>query len=213
MTFDPRVEYRDSDIANSYDQKFKTLSGRIFHWAESRQLERIIHGILKGGRVLDAPCGTGRLTEVFLTHGLAILGGDISGEMIGIARHRHQSVNGELIFSQMDFLHVPLADGAVTATFSIRFLVHIPPHERVAILKEFRRVSRQWVVISLSISTPWHRLRRRIKGWLGHDKPIRHPITDEDMRRELAQAGLKEVKRFYTFPIVSEEILVVCEPS
>src|SRR5215469_9046728 len=104
MTFDPRTEYQDLDTANAYDRKFESLSGQVFHWAESRQLSRIAREIVKGSRVLDAPCGTGRLTEIFLRQGLVAIGGDISGEMIHIARSRLLSDKNGASFSRMDFL-------------------------------------------------------------------------------------------------------------
>jgi hypothetical protein len=78
-------------------------------------------------------------------------------------------------------------------------------------LRELARVSRRWVVLTLSISTPWHRLRRAIKAWLGHWKPVRHPATSRAIARELAAAGLREVRRFHTCPVLSEEIVLVCE--
>ena len=78
-------------------------------------------------------------------------------------------------------------------------------------LKEFSRIARYEVVVSLSVSNSWMRLRRKIKEWLGHDKPVRNPVTVKDMRRELEAAGLYQVKQFWTVPILSEQIIVVCE--
>jgi ubiquinone/menaquinone biosynthesis C-methylase UbiE len=212
MSFDVRTHYQDPEIATRYDrERFSSLSGRVFRWAERRVLERVLRSMPPGATVLDAPCGTGRLLEVFLERGARAVAADISGEMITVARRRTARWNSRVRFARMDFLEIPLADRSVAATFSIRFLPHISPAERVRMLREFRRVSQQWVVISYSLSTPWHRLRRGIKGWLGHPKPVRHPVTSQALAQELSQAGLREVKRLWTFPVLSEQVVVVCD--
>ena len=212
MTFDPRTEYQDIDTAEQYDVKrFSTISGKLFQWAERRDLQRIVRKIPAGSLLMDAPCGTGRLLPLYLSEGHKILGVDISGEMIQVARRRTARWNGKTNFSRMDFVQIPLVDRSVDTVFSIRFLPHFPPHERVQMLREFSRVSRQRVVISVSISNAWMRFRRKIKDWLGHDKPVRNPVTLQAMREELKQAGLREVERFWTVPVLSEQIIVVCQ--
>jgi ubiquinone/menaquinone biosynthesis C-methylase UbiE len=212
MSFDPRTEYQDIGTAETYDQKrFSSLSGRIFQWSERRVLERIAQTLPAGSIVMDAPCGTGRLSTLYLSNGCTTLGADISGEMIQVARRRTAGWAGQVHFGRMDFVQLPLADHSVDAVFSIRFLPHFPPEERVRMLREFSRVSRKRVVISLSISNPWMRFRRRIKEWLGHDKPVRHPVTLDSIRAELKRAGLKEVARFWTVPFLSEQVIFLCE--
>jgi ubiquinone/menaquinone biosynthesis C-methylase UbiE len=212
MTFDPRTEYQDEATAEQYDQKrFSTISGKLFQWAERKVLDRIVEQVSPGSLVMDAPCGTGRLLPLYLAKGYRILGVDISGEMMTVARRRAAPWSRNASFSRMDFVQIPLRDGSVDAVFSIRFLPHFPPEERIRILREFRRVTRKRVVISLSLSNPWMRFRRRLKEWLGHDKPVRNPVTHDGMRAELQAAGLREVARYWTVPIVSEQVILVCE--
>lgn len=212
MTFDPRTEYQDIDTAEQYDMKrFSTISGKLFQWAERRDLQRIVRKIPAGSLLMDAPCGTGRLLPLYLSEGHKILGVDISGEMIQVARRRTAQWNGKTNFSRMDFVQIPLVDRSVDTVFSIRFLPHFPPQERVQMLREFSRVSRQRVVISVSVSNAWMRFRRKIKGWLGHDKPVRNPVTLAGIRAELKQAGLREIAKFWTVPFVSEQLIIVCD--
>ncbi|HEY2920697.1 MAG TPA: class I SAM-dependent methyltransferase [Candidatus Binatia bacterium] len=165
-----------------------------------------------GSLVMDGPCGTGRFQGLFLSAGLKTLGADISGQMIQVAKKRTERWPGMANFSRMDFVRIPLRDGAVNAVFSIRFLVHFGSDERVAMLREFCRVARCKVVVSLSLSNPWMRIRRKIKELLRHDKPVRYPVTDREIEDELKQAGLREVQRLWTVPFLSEQILIVCVP-
>jgi ubiquinone/menaquinone biosynthesis C-methylase UbiE len=212
MVFDPRQDYQNSQTAQHYDEeRFSCLSGKIFQWAERHSLGRVIRRMAPGSLIIDAPCGTGRLTGLFLQHGLTAIGADISQEMIDVARHRTAWWNGKVAFARMDFVSFPLSDASVTAIFSFRFLPHIHSEERIRMLREFRRVSQRWVIISLSLSTPWHRFRRVLKDFLGLPKPVRHPVTNAALADELARAGLREVERFWTFPILSEQVVVVCE--
>ncbi len=210
-TFDPRTEYQDRETVEQYDHdRFSSLSGMVFQWAERRSLDRILRRLPAGSRILDAPCGTGRLMDLLLRRGFTTIGADISAEMLAVARRRTALWNGQVLFSQMDFFQIPLSERSVTAVLSIRFLPHISPEERMRMLREFRRVSERWVVISVSLSTPWHRFRRRLKGWLGYPKPVHHPVTTRALTNELQQVGLREVQRLWTFPLLSEQVLVVC---
>jgi ubiquinone/menaquinone biosynthesis C-methylase UbiE len=214
MTFDVRTEYQDVHEAEQYDaRRFRSLSGRIFQWAERRALRRALRHVPAGAHLLDAPCGTGRLMDLFLAHGRRVTGADISAEMIAVARRRTARWNGRVGFTRMDFAQMPLGPGTVDAVLCVRFLPHLAPAERVEVLREFSRVSRRWVVLTLSISTPWHRLRRAIKALLGHWKPVRHPATPGAIAAELQAAGLREVRRLHTFPVLSEEIVLVCEKA
>jgi len=214
VSFDPRTEYQDTDTAEQYDQKrFSTLSGKLFQWAEQRVLERILGEVPRGSLVMDAPCGTGRLLPLYLSKGLRLVGSDISAEMINVARRRTERWKDGRNFLRMDFVQIPLSDNSVDAVFSIRFLPHFPPSERIRMLREFRRVSRGQVIISLSVSNGWMRVRRMIKAMLGHDKPVRNPATLTEICHELNTAGLKQIKWFWTFPILSEQIILICEKA
>jgi ubiquinone/menaquinone biosynthesis C-methylase UbiE len=214
MSFDPRTHYQDTVAAERYDDaRFRSLSGRVFQWADRRSMLTVIQELAPGATILDAPCGTGRMSRLFLEKGLKVIGGDISGQMMAVARRRIGATNGKIVFCRMDLTRLPLRDAAVAGVFSIRFLPHIPPAERILMLSELRRVARQWVVISVSISSPWHRLRRKIRDGLGLPKSVRYPVTVHDIESELRQAGLTIRRRIWTFPILSEQVLLVCQKS
>ncbi len=212
MSFDPRREYQDATVAERYDaERFNSLAGKIFQWAERRAIGGVLRSLPGKGRAVDVPCGTGRLSDLLLRRGWQTFACDISAEMLGVARRRNGGQPGRIRFSRMDCADMALASQSVSAVFSIRFLVHIAPGERIKMLREFRRVTDRWVVISMSLSTPWHRVRRRIKSWLGHQRAIRYPVTSSALAEELREGGLREIRRIWTFPILSEEVFVVCE--
>ena len=163
MNFDPRTEYQDTQTAEEYDRRrFTSFSGRLFQLCERRALERVLSSVTLGSLLVDAPCGTGRLMPLYLSKGFRVLGVDISREMIHVARRRTASWKGKANFSRLDFARIPLATDSVDAVFCIRFLPHFPPEERIEMLREFSRIARERVVISLSISNGWMRFRRKL---------------------------------------------------
>lgn len=210
MSFDPRTEYRDRAVAETYDQqRFASLSGRIFQACEHAALRRILGQIAPGTRVLDAPCGTGRHFPLLRACGLEPVGADISPEMLTVAARRDPRAE---FWPPMDLSTMPLKTRSVPVVLSMRFLVHYSPDDRALFLREFARVATDLVIFSASISTPWHRLRRRIKARLGHDAPVRHPVTRAALDAELRHAGLIPRGLTWTCPLLSEQALVVTEP-
>ena len=79
MSFDPRTHYQDVSAAERYDdERFRSLSGRIFQWADKRSILNAMTDLAPGAVILDAPCGTGRMSRLFLENGLIVIVGDIS---------------------------------------------------------------------------------------------------------------------------------------
>jgi ubiquinone/menaquinone biosynthesis C-methylase UbiE len=214
MVFNPRTAYQDIGEARRYDHdRFGSLSGRLFQLAEGYALRRIGRRLPGGAVILDAPCGTGRLMPIFIRLGLVPIGGDISGAMLRVARERVAASHAQERFSLMDLIRIPLADESVDAVFSIRFLPHIAPAERVLMLQEFGRITRRWVVISLSFSSPLHRMRRRIRALFRRGARtvlVGYPADNRAIATQLRQAGLHEVRRLWTVPVLSGQLLLVC---
>jgi ubiquinone/menaquinone biosynthesis C-methylase UbiE len=208
---DPRTRYQDPETAEQYDrQRFHGLAGRLLQWSERRALRRILRAVPPGSWVLDAPCGTGRFLPLYLRAGCRILGVDISEEMIAVARRRLARRQGTICFVRMDLAQIPLRDGCVGTVFSIRFLPHFPSWERIELLRELRRVSQGRVVISLAVSSPWMRCRRKLKGWLHLGTPGGSPVTWDAFRDELKEVGLREAERFWMVSRLSEQVIIVC---
>ena len=214
MSFDPQTHYQNDRIARGYDrERFSSLAGRVFQSAELKTLARLLRHLPSGASLLDVPCGTGRVARALLDWGFRVTAADISHEMIQVAKSRIVKGGGELLASRGSADALPFAGESFDAVLSIRFLPHIASESRREMLKEMARVSRRWVFFSNSYSDSWHRRRRAIKHWLGHQAPTRFPVTERELEAELKAARLREVKRLWTFPLLSEEILVLCEKT
>jgi ubiquinone/menaquinone biosynthesis C-methylase UbiE len=105
-------------------------------------------GLKPGERVLDIGCGTGIAAAAAVGEGRTVLGVDGAAAMLEIARHDVPDAT----FEVMDFNALRLADGSWDVAISSHALLFAD--DRVAALREWRRVVRGGGRISLSVPGP-----------------------------------------------------------
>lgn len=119
----------------------------------SRREQRLIAGLLtsfslRGGRVLDVPCGYGRLFPLYAHLGMTCTGVDFDRDMARLAV-RNDDQDGKRHVLRGNILHLPFADESFDAVICIRLLHHHFHHtERHRLFSELARVSRRYVLIS-----------------------------------------------------------------
>ena len=99
-------------------------------------------------RVLDVGCGTGIAAAAAHQAGAGVVGLDGAPGMIAIARHDVPGVD----FRVGDFMALPFDDGGFDAIISSHALLFAD--DRVAALREWRRVCRRGGRLSLSVPGP-----------------------------------------------------------
>ncbi len=192
------------DAANYRDRRFgRSRHGRKVDAAERQAVNDLIGRLGVRGPVLDVPCGTGRFVPVFAARGCKVLAGDVSTEMLVLARRTAEEAGAACRCLALDARRLPIADGAVDLAVAMRLLHRVrDPAERVAVLRELRRVSRRWVVFSFynrrSARGLRDRLRRRYAG-----------ETRSAIRRDAAEAGLR-LERFLPLRPLARQTLVLC---
>ncbi len=93
---------------------------------------------LKRGLIVDIGCGTGKLGEKLVSAGYGVIGVDVSGKMLAIARGR---LGNKLVMGFADRL--PLKSGAFDLAQCIALLHHLVDRRRVAVtIKEIARVTK-----------------------------------------------------------------------
>lgn len=206
--------YQDQAVARAYDrQRFHGLVGRTFDYLEKRAIGRLVRRVrrlIPHPRVLDVPCGTGRITELLLAEGLEGAAGDISPAMMEVARERCGPRGVSLTFQRLDLDALELPDSCFDLVTCIRLFHHLESVDRARILRELARVTRRFVLVNVALSTSFYRLRRRLKRAL-RQGVSRTNSTWEEIRREAAVAGL--VVRNYRFilPYLSEDLVLLLE--
>jgi ubiquinone/menaquinone biosynthesis C-methylase UbiE len=105
-----------------YDEWFETPIGRAVREREAELIGEFLSPQPEE-RVLDAGCGTGVFTQDILAAGARVVGLDISGPMIGVAREKSKGYPFSAV--RGDMLHLPFRDNYFDKAVSITALEFI----------------------------------------------------------------------------------------
>jgi len=136
---------------------------RLSDWREQQIARAALAMAGDPASVLDLPCGAGRFWPMLAERtGRRILAADNSADMIAVAQATQApEIVARVEAFQTSAFAIDLADGAVDCVFSMRLLHHIAePAHRLAMLREFHRVSRETVVLSLWVDGNFKARRR-----------------------------------------------------
>lgn len=214
INWNPTTHYKDVAVAERYDrERFSSISGRVFNTLEKRCLRKAFSGVSRSAKLLDVPCGTGRLAEVLLDEGFFVTGVDISAAMLEVARRKLQRYADRFDTRVADVVDLAKQEPKrYDAALCARVLMHFPLDQQAAFLASVAKLAKGRVVFTQSFSSPYQRFRRRVKTLLGNQPPAAYPVSEGDLVRLLAGAGLKEVCRLRPLALLSEAIYVIAEP-
>lgn len=153
--------------------------------------------------LLDAPCGTGRLTPVLAARGRTV-GLDVSAPMLAEAR---RAVQGGAAWVAGDVARLPFRDGTFDAVVCCRLLHHLrEPAALEAVLRELVRVSRGLVIASFWDAGSLPALRR---AWLGErPRETRRSLRRATLVALLARAGADVVGWKHSLRFFSRQAFV-----
>jgi 2-polyprenyl-3-methyl-5-hydroxy-6-metoxy-1,4-benzoquinol methylase len=213
MNWDPSAHYQSRRVAERYDdERFSSLSGKAFNRLEQYCVARAFaRYAAPGSKVLDCPCGTGRLAEVLLKDGFHVVGIDISEAMLDVAKVRLADFGSRFVTRVSDVLALrgdrDKYDGALCA----RVLMHFPLERQIEFLGALASVTSGPVIFTHSLDTNYQRFRRGIKRLLGHPAPVKYPVSDRGLADLLKGAGLVERDRLRPMRMLTEEVIVVAQ--
>ena len=189
----------------------RTLDQRLVNWLEQHAVGKLLQEYgLRGGLLLDAPCGYGRFWPTFSALDLRYFGIDLDPQMVRLADRRQRS-QPERRALCADVFRLPFADDTFDCVVSIRLLhLAFTDRQREQIIRELVRTSRRFLLLSLYRSTPLHSLARRWNSTPGRvrlmtDTQLQGLITACDV--ELEQ--LRPLQRFFhmqTFALLSKKV-------
>lgn len=166
---------------------------------ERRCLMDVFKQFAPGSRVLDLPCGTGRLVPLLAGAGFRVTAADVSPSMLQLARSNWQAAQTKasaamapVRFEQRDAMETKYSDGEFDGVICHRLFHHFnEPETRVTALKELRRICSGLVIVSFFNSFAVDAIRRRLKHTLRGTVPAdRIPIPMSRFRGEICEAGL-----------------------
>jgi ubiquinone/menaquinone biosynthesis C-methylase UbiE len=197
--YDARWGYRTIDVrryeARRYGTRTRQLNFRLLTWRLRQALARVP----AGGTVLDVPCGTGVLTSMLASLGLAVTSLDISAPMLAVAAER--GAGGRV---RADVERLPFASRTFDAVVCNRFLMHLPSTLRPAVLRELCRVSRGPLVVTVCHPYTLKSFGRAIRRSLGLKAKRHERIGMKDIRREAEAAGLRLERVSSVTPLMSQ---------
>ena len=189
----PKYEFAekyDPEHAKKYFEKHNTgFWRRLSTW---REIDTARKALVMAGRpatVLDLPCGTGRFWEMLAEEpGRRIYAADNSQNMLdtGMAlRPGAVTARIEEAF-QCSAFATGLADNFADCVFCIRLLHHIQKREdRIQMLKEFARISRDTVIVSLWVDGNFRAWRYK----LNQERKMRERGTATPRDRFMVERG------------------------
>lgn len=149
-----KKHYQSEAVVSHYDrERFESWYGKIAHQGEASALQSVVDKYFEiPGKVLDIPCGTGRLLPVLFGRGFEVVGGDISDEMVGSCRKRFKK-EPRASFERVNGEEMHFRDNTFDYLTSYRLMCHLPDGVRSRVLREMLRVTRKVVVINYHFET------------------------------------------------------------
>lgn len=204
-------EKYDQAHAQRYFYKHQNgLSRRLSHSRDVQLARKALELAGDPGLVLDLPCGAGRFWPVLAEKvNRVIIGADNSADMVATAcKMQPEAIVKRVRVMQTSAFEIELPDNAVDSIFSMRLLHHIgDAGHRLAMLREFHRVSRDSVILSLWVDgnfKAWKRKRserRRQRRGEPEKYQNRFVLPVETVEAEFAEAGFRIQERLDFLPL------------
>jgi ubiquinone/menaquinone biosynthesis C-methylase UbiE len=151
------------EFARRYDQEHaracrqprsRGLGRRLTFWRDEQLLRNALKVAGEPGLILDVACGAGRFWPVLAEHAnRVILASDPSQDMLDHAQTHHpQNLLERITTFQSSAFTLGLSANAVDCIVCMQMFQYIDSAEhRLAMLKEFHRVSRDTVIVAVRV--------------------------------------------------------------
>jgi len=209
VVYEGKVRYQDASVAESYDsRRFSSVKGTLTDFCEKRAIVQLLQKAnVANGRVLDIPCGTGRITEQLVNYDFNVVAADISEEMMKHAKRRLEHLSGSVQFEVADIENMQFPKDCFDVVVTIRLFHHLPPEMHLHVLNEIRRVTKKWAIVTFSTKYAVQNWRRNIVSYV--TKFPRYSISFSRFRETTKQAGFDIVGYKRLLPGISETITVL----
>ncbi len=215
---DTKDHYKRAEVATEYhaaftsDRGWKAWRHRVVADGERdavrRMLARVPHA-----RVLDLPCGTGKLAPVFAGLGSSVTACDISTDMLSLADREYAThgVTARLRPCDAERIVETLGERFDVAV-CLRLLHRVPTPVKRAILAQLRACA-DHAIVSVGIESTFHRGRRVVRrAMFGGDASALCFAAEQELVG-LMEEHFEIVDRRWVLPFASQEMLYLLSPK
>lgn len=203
-------KYDRAHAQKYFDKHRNSFARRMSHRRDEQLARKALALVGEPGLVLDLPCGAGRFWPLLAEkHNRVIIGADNSAAMVETAcASQPKEIVERVQPLQTSAFDIALPDNSVDSIFCMRLLHHIGEAEhRLAILRQFHRVTRDSVVLSLWVDgnfKAWKRERAEQRRRLRNDQDEyqnRFVLPAATVEAEFIQAGFRIQERLDFLPM------------
>jgi ubiquinone/menaquinone biosynthesis C-methylase UbiE len=182
------------------------------HQAEMKMVDRAFALIPKGARVLDVPCGGGRVTVHLSQKGYNVSSGDLSEAMLRIAGQAIAKAGFRCPVERQDVEKLSYPNRSFDAIISFRLFHHFPNTEiRRRVVAEFCRVADRYVALSYFSPASVTSVKRKLRAAMGGRKSEKHTTSLAEVTGYFQDCGFRLVKDFAQMPLVHTMHLALFE--
>ena len=175
-------------------------------------VDRAFALVPKTHRVLDVPCGGGRIALRLARQGYRTAAGDLSDSMLAIARENVAKAGIECPVERLDVEKLSFPDRQFDTIVNFRLFHHFPTSEiRQRVVPELCRVARKYVVLSYFSPLSVTSIRRKLRTLAGRRRSAKYYTPLAEVKRYFAEAGFRLVKDFAQTPFLRTLHLAVFE--
>lgn len=186
------ISLRDMESL-TYALEYRRDKGAWWDDLEKRLLLRAV-GAAPGRRVLDAGCGTGRITFALAKAGCLVEGVDFSAESIRVLRSNYPQLQSIISARVCDLTQsLPLPHDSLDGVVSCQVVQHIPSRVgRVCEWRSMATVTRHGSRLAVVVYNAGR--GTQTEGWMVDSQLFYHRYTREDLCAELAEGGWTDIR-------------------
>lgn len=161
---DPNLaeRYRSTAGADAYRRKYDSRwTRRLSNWRELSLVANALRRLDPPRRLLDCPCGAGRLISELAPTGAEIIQADFSAPML---RHAADVAGTRSCRVLASAVALPFASDSFDVSVCHRLIHHLPAVERTRVFSELSRVTRDAVILSFSDAATFKGRRMKRRG-------------------------------------------------
>jgi ubiquinone/menaquinone biosynthesis C-methylase UbiE len=187
------------DTINWYDNNSEEYANALYTIVPIESINLFLSYLPSSPNILEAGCGPGRESSVFIEKGAIVTGVDVSEGLLKIAKAKNPNAK----YIKTNFLNLPFADSVFDGVWSHASLVHLEKISDVKLaLSEFKRVLKSNGILYVYVKMQTGGKKTEIiKDSLSNHERFFRFYEPEELRKLLTSSGFEII----TFGLKDDE--------